>query len=237
MSVVIVDGRMGEEEQRKLRILGFYPLCLPKSSNLPAAISSHPDSLLLRLGDRIISSADYCEEASCFFSDLRELCPGLTLTLTDDTLSDKFPGDCLYNALRVGQFLFCRESDLSREALRLARLSGLEIINVKQGYPACSALALGDRAIITADKGLLRAAESVGIRGYEIEPGHISLPPYQYGFIGGACGVRCNTVYFIGDYRLHPSADIIDGALVEFGYRGLSLSDKPLCDLGGMIFI
>ena len=237
MKVVIVDGRMGEDEQRKLMLLGFHPLSLPKSSKLPVAISSHPDTLLFRIGDRIVSSADYCDEASYFFGDLRELCPHITLTLTGDSFTDKFPGDCLYNALTVGRFIFCREDSISRKIPELAEAFGFEIVSVKQGYPACSALALGDKAIITSDKGLLRAAEAVGIPGYWIEPGHISLPPYEYGFIGGASGVVGDNVYFIGDYKRHPSADIIDRAMEDFGYRAIALSDKPLSDLGGMLFI
>ena len=237
MKVVIADGRIDERALCKLRLLGYLPLCLPKCSGLPEAISGHPDSLILQIGSTVISSADFCEEAAYFFSDLREACPEITVTLTADTLSDKFPGDCLYNGLIVGKYLFCRRDSLAAEAIRLAEESGLEIISVKQGYPACSALALGDKAIITADRGLIRAAESVGIRGYEIEAGGISLPPYAYGFIGGASGVKDGVVYFIGDYKKHPSAKTIDLALDEQGYKGCSLSDEHLCDMGGLRFI
>ena len=91
--------------------------------------------------------------------------------------------------------------------------------------------------MICADRGLERSFSANGIDVALIENGGIALPPYEYGFIGGATGVFGNKVYFIGDYKRHPSAEIIENALSSEGYTPISLSDEPLFDLGGLIFL
>ena len=74
-----------------------------------------------------------------------------------------------------------------------------------------------------------------GIKVSLIRPGFITLPPHEYGFIGGASGVYEKTVYFFGDVRLHPDFDKIKKAIEEEGFDWISLSDEPLADVGGFI--
>ena len=76
-----------------------------------------------------------------------------------------------------------------------------------------------------------------GIEVTLIREGHISLPPHEYGFIGGASGVFENKVYFFGDIKTHPDSDIIEEALRRAGLEPISLSSEPLCDLGGIVFL
>ena len=70
-----------------------------------------------------------------------------------------------------------------------------------------------------------------------INDGGISLPPHQYGFIGGASGVVGKRVYFFGDLDLHPDANIIREAIISEGFIPVSLSDEELSDFGGIIAI
>lgn len=236
MKFVLVSSGITEKMERSLRIRGFEPILLPPLASLPEAISSHPDTLIFRLGNTLVISADYCERAGYIFSDLREQEPNIIINVTSDELGKAFPSDCVFNALVVGEHIFCRVGSISEAVTALSKKAGLSMVNVKQGYPACSAISAGG-GIITADEGLLRAARSLGIKAFAIELGHISLPPYEYGFIGGACGVFDGKIYFFGDYRLHPSAKAIEDAARALGFTPISLSDEPLLDLGGMIFI
>ena len=122
----------------------------------------------------------------------------------------------------------------------LAEQNGMDIVNVKQGYPACTVLALGSRLAITADKGMAHALSKNGIRTLIIEESEkIALPPYKNGFIGGAAGILGNTVYFIGNLFSHPSGEKIRDTLKNAGYEAVSLdsSEDSLFDLGGMILI
>ena len=97
-------------------------------------------------------------------------------------------------------------------------------------------LTLGNNAI-TGDEGMARALTSVGIKVTLISNGDISLPPYDYGFIGGTAGVLGNTVYFLGNPMLYRDGDKIVKAITEAGYKFEALSDEPLSDLGRIIFI
>ena len=76
-----------------------------------------------------------------------------------------------------------------------------------------------------------------GIRVTLISKGGISLPPYDYGFIGGASGVVGRKIYFFGDLNSHPDSAVIRKAIEEEGFIPVSLSDERLRDLGGMILL
>ncbi len=235
--LAIVDSRITDTMRRSLMREGFSLIELPSFSALGEAISSHPDTLFFRLGKSIISSVDYAEYAPYIFTDIRDGAPDFRIILTDDRLGDKYPEDCKYNAQVMGDIIFCRESSISDAVSALAKAAGKRIVNVKQGYPACSTLALGERAAITADKGISRALRAEGIKVYEIEPGNIALPPHKYGFIGGACGVFRDKIYFFGDYTKHPSRDILDAAMETWGFSPVCLSGERLVDLGGILFL
>lgn len=235
MKTVIVDHRISPECEKNLLLRGFLPISLPKSKDMTEAISSHPDSLLFKYESTVISTADYCEEALPALSALREACD-VTLRFTSDTLGKGFPDDAKMNALVMGKKVFCNAKTVSRAIIDLATDEGLEIIHVNQAYPRCATLALGDDFAITADKGLATALKDNGIEVMLISEDGISLPPYKYGFIGGASGVFSDKVYFFGDYHTHPDGEIIEAAILGRGYTPISLSGSGLVDLGGMLF-
>jgi hypothetical protein len=110
------------------------------------------------------------------------------------------------------------------------------LVDVAQGYPACTVLKLSDGAAVTADRGMAKVLSEHGIRVYLIEDGGIALPPYEYGFIGGSAGVHDGVVYFLGDVSRHPSYAAILAALECEGLRHVSLSGGALVDLGGILF-
>ena len=234
MKLIIVDNRITEKCERALLLRGFTLLKLPSHKRLSKAICSHPDTLIFRLGNRLITSADYCEDAAWIFSDLREYAPEVKISFTADCLSEKYPGDCLFNALTVKDTLFAKTDSLSPSVKALAEEMGYKICHVKQGYPACSVLAFGNSAI-TADVGMAEALTKNGIKVSLIRPGFITLPPHEYGFIGGASGVYDDTVYFFGDISQHPDFEIIKNAIEAEGFSWVSLSDEPLADFGGFI--
>ena len=75
--------------------------------------------------------------------------------------------------LTVGKRIFCREKTVAPEVLDIAANCGYEIINVNQGYPACTVLPLGEHHALTADEGMYRAMENCGITVRKIENGGI----------------------------------------------------------------
>ncbi len=236
MKIAIVDCRMDAKTKKQLLLEGFYILETVPSEKLSAALASHPDMLMFKDCDTLITSGEYGEAASCFFEDLSRYKRGLHMQFTDDIPAEKYPFDALFNALVIGGKIFLKIDSASKAITDYAIRRGLKIINVKQGYPACTVLPLGENAAITADRGMARVMTENGIRVTLIDEGHISLPPYEYGFIGGAAGVFHDKVYFIGDYKTHPSYELIKRACLAEGLTPISLSAHPLCDLGRILF-
>lgn len=234
MKLLIVDNRITEKCERSLLVRGFTLIKLPPHKKLGAAVESHPDTLIFCKGGQLITSADYCEDAAWIFSDIREYFPHLKISFTSDVFGSKYPADCLFNALTIGNKLFAKTDSISYAVKEFAENSGYEICHVNQGYPACSVLAFGESAI-TADRGMADVLSENGVKVTLIRPGFISLPPHEYGFIGGASGVYEKNVYFFGDVRLHPDFDKIKKAIEDEGFDWVSLSDEPLCDFGGFI--
>ena len=236
MKTVLVDERLSDKCERALNIRGFNVIRLPKDPDLGDAIASHPDTLLFFGGDEIITTADYCDRAAYVFSDIRESSGDIRISFTSDKRGKEYPNDCKMNALKIRENIFYNPKSVSSAITEYATRSKLTINHVSQGYPACTVLAFGSNAI-TADRGMAASLIKAGINVTLIEEGHIALPPYQYGFIGGASGVYENKVYFIGNIDLHPQREIIKSAIADGGFEAISLSDDPLTDLGGLVFI
>ena len=234
MKVIIVDNRISPACERYLLKEGYFLIKLAADPDLGEAVASHPDTLLFYSDRQIITTADYCDAAAYIFSDIREFAPDVRVSFTADRRKKDYPHDCIMNALVIGNKIFCKEDSISEAIKDYAKDKGYSVVNTKQGYPACNVLHFGNSAI-TADRGLSQLLSENGIKVSLIRPGHISLTPYEYGFIGGASGVVGNKVYFFGDLSTHPDCEIIRKAVIDEGYVPISLSDENLADLGGII--
>ncbi len=234
MKTLIVDNRISEKCERALIKEGHSLIKLPKDPRLSEAVSAHPDTVLFYANSEIITTADYCDAAAYVFSDIREINTKIKISFTDDIRSDRYPDECIMNALVIGQMIFCKSDSISDGIVDYARRNGYKIIHTNQGYPACSVLAFGNCAI-TADHGIADILRENGIRVTLISQGGISLPPYEYGFIGGASGVVGRRVYFFGDIGKHPDSETICQAIISEGFIPFSLSDEELRDFGGII--
>ena len=163
---------------------------------------------------------------------------GLRLLLSDSAQGGSYPNDAIFNALVIGKRLFCKTDSVSSDVLRLAEREGLEVIGVKQGYPACTTLAISDRAAVTSDKGMAKALEKSGISTLLIpESEKIKLPPYKNGFIGGAAGKFGDKIFFLGNVNALPYCDALLALMTDEGVSALSLDEESdsLLDLGGII--
>ncbi len=234
--IALVDERLGAAEERALMLGGATVIRLPRARGLSEAVASHPDMLLFYNAGHIITSADWFEESPYALTDVYEAVRGIRITCTSDVHGASYPSDAIFNALVSGKYIFYKEDTVCEAIKKHALQNKLTPVPVKQGYPACTALAFGG-AMITADRGMAKAAEGVGIRVTLIENGDVLLPPHEYGFIGGCAGVYRDNVYFIGNIERHRDFRRIDEAIRAEGYTPVSLSDGPLRDLGRIIFI
>lgn len=232
----ITDCRISAEAIAALEKYGFEPILLPPADYLSDAVASHTDMLIFMGLGRIFCHRRYYEGNSALIDRIVTL-SSLELTLSDEPTGEKYPLDVLFNACLVGNRLICNEKTVSKLILDAARCWGCKIINVPQGYTKCSVSVVSDNAIITADKAITAACRGIGIDVLEVSEGHISLPPYDFGFIGGASGVCGDNVYFSGSLDSHPDGERIKEFCEKHHKTAISLTDCELQDVGSLFFI
>ena len=130
-------------------------------------MACHPDSLLFPLPDgSLLVFADYYRENRELFEST-----GLCFVTTDEPVGAEYPRDVPLNALPLGGVLYGRLDSVSD----VIKSAYGRHVNVKQGYARCSVLALGERAAVTADRGLAYALLSEGVDVLLLPPGGILL--------------------------------------------------------------
>ena len=237
MTLALVDERLCADIRERLSSLGYRVIAIPRCKRLPTATASHPDMLLFILGDTLFAEEEYLRENADIFDEISALCPALRIKGLSLRLGATYPQDAPLNILRGGNTLYARRRSASEEILREALSLGMRVVDVNQGYPACTVLMLGDSHAITSDRGMAKLLTEEGVRVLLISDGDVLLPPYEYGFIGGASGVVGDEVLFLGDINTHRDAGAIISFCREAGYTPVSLGDAPLSDLGRILFI
>ncbi|MBQ7873231.1 MAG: hypothetical protein IJ360_04585 [Clostridia bacterium] len=200
----------------------FEVRLLAPFSALDHPTDTHADMLLLDVNGKIFKHEDYLIDGE--FESISE------------PMGAKYPNDVPLNIAVVGSHAFCNVKRASKTVLKYLEDNGYTIHRVAQGYAHCSTCIVSDKAIITADDGIYTAACEIGIDALLIAAGSISLPPYGYGFIGGASGVTDDAVYFCGSLEYHPDGERIRAFIEKYGKRVVELYDAPLTDVGGILF-
>ena len=146
-----------------------------------------------------------------------------------------YPNDCLLNFADIGDYIICNKSILTKEIIDL--LPKKPIIDVKQGYSKCSVCICKRNTIITDDKSVYNAVlQYDNINSLLIEKGSVHINKYDYGFIGGCCGlINKNTLLFNGDLLLHSDFDKIKKFLYDNDVNYIDIKGKPLTDIGSII--
>ncbi|MCQ2427897.1 MAG: hypothetical protein MJ137_05790 [Clostridia bacterium] len=223
----------------------FTLFVLPKDPELPEGVSGHGDLLVFSAFDRLVVRASYYERNRNLFRAAAGEA-GKEIVISERAVGKRYPDDCGFcmRFVPFGKQPFIIFNPLSADdvALRMALESGCKPVRVRQGYSACSAVAVADGAVITADRGIAKVAEYEGIECLLIKPGGITLPGYpaggkdDRGFIGGACGLYGNRLIFAGDYNTLPDADDIASFCLKHGTLPVSVCSGAPFDGGGLIF-
>ncbi|MDF2631498.1 MAG: hypothetical protein K0Q85_94, partial [Caproiciproducens sp.] len=185
-----------------LNTLGIETIEIEPCRNLSEPVSGHADMLCHHLGKNQIIIA--VQREGYLKAKLESY--GFDVISSNKCISKLYPYDVPLNAARVGNYLIANQAALDNTIMNYCKENGVEIIHVKQGYTKCSTIVVDEHSIITADQSIERAAIAARIDTLLIEPGHITLPKYNYGFIGGACGfIGKNKIAFTGNINSHPS--------------------------------
>ena len=236
MICAIVDSRISKACHSRLVAEGFSVITLPPFDRLGGPIASHTDMLIARVENNLVINRDYLSAHAEVIERIKEAAPGYNIILDDSPIGAEYPCDCVYNCLVTEDKIYTAHTECQAIA-SLAQATKRTLVKINQGYPACTTLLLGKNALITADGGIAKVLSKDGFSVTLIENGDISLPPYEYGFIGGASGVFDNTVYFCGDVTAHRSFEAIKDAIEKTGMEYISLSDETLADIGGILFL
>lgn len=186
-----------------------------KTEGLVAApLCCHPDMFMCRMGERIISMFDS---------------PDMTRP------GNEYPQDICYNAACTGRFFIHNLKYTAPELIREAEQVGMTVVNVRQGYTKCSTVIVDEESIITYDKGICKACSAAGMDVLLVTPGHVLLPGYDTGFIGGCSGRIGDTIVFNGDLSSHPNFDRILEFIENKGLEAKWFVEWPLTDIGSII--
>ena len=213
--------------------LSPYGICvpLPEFEALPHPVCRHPDMLMASINGTIFIHREYQKGQAI----LREL--GIPFLISESTVKKDYPHDVALNCFDVCGHLFAKASAVSEEVLHLAKETKMPVLSVSQGYTKCSAVVIKN-AIATADKGIVKAARSVGISALLLPPHTIGIEVYDTGFIGGASmTVTENTLGFFGKIEDYPSYKDLKAFFSTFDVEIVSLSEKPLFDYGGAVTV
>ncbi len=198
-------------------------------------VSTHPDIFMCRFG--------LWENPVIFPGNLAKLKPS-------------YPGNVIYNAVCTDKYFIHNLKHTDPELLTSARAwksalcgsaEGLTLVDVPQGYSRCCCLPVDDTSFITSDHGIAKALTSAGADVLVIEKGHIVLPGFDYGFIGGCaghimtpssngpCDCEQPTILFNGDLSAHPDYEAIVTFINERNIDTAYFEEYPLTDIGSIL--
>lgn len=227
-NIAIVGESLSAECLDALHGMGYETVILPRDCRFGAGVSTHTDLMVFPLGDILFTYGGTAGNI------LRS--KGFRVTEICEIPESEYPYHVYLNALLVGRYIFARKKYLAEAVLAEALRRGYTVVDVRQGYARCGACPISDGAIITSDPSISRAAFSVGIDVLSVSVGGVDLKGYPYGFIGGACGVDGDRVFFAGDIYTHPDGERIVTFCRKHGKEVISLSGGVLNDVGSIFF-
>ncbi|HEX3038610.1 MAG TPA: hypothetical protein VHO94_06420 [Oscillospiraceae bacterium] len=230
VAVVVTSGTYPEIVAGLCK-MGIEVLQTQPSKQLSTPVCCHADMLCHHLGGNKIMVV----KGEIILANELKL-HNFIVTEANDYLGSDYPHDILLNAARIGNYLFTNKNLDKSMSEYYKRNSEIKTVFVSQGYTKCSVAVIDGNSIITADKAIAEAARELGLNVLQISPGHIKIEGYDYGFIGGCCGlIGEHKIAFTGDLHTHPDylqiKNFIKGRNVEI----VQLTDKGLIDIGGII--
>ncbi|URZ16944.1 DUF6873 family GME fold protein [Clostridium felsineum] len=232
MKAVIVDNRISELEKYNLKKLDLNIILTPICKDISSPISGHPDEVICKVSDKLMII--YKSSTSEFIASIKNL--GINIIKSSNTLGNEYPNDVALNGVVLKDF-FIHNIKYTDPSL-YNNILDKTIINVKQGYTKCSTAVINDYALMTSDIGIANSASKFNLDVLLLPPGDIVLPGFEYGFIGGSCGlINKNTLAFYGNLEKYKFKNKVLNFLNKHNIKPIYLSDSKLIDRGSIITI
>ncbi len=215
--------------KRLFEELSIKVVSVIENSLLDTPVSCHADILANYVGKSTFL-ADKNQTELCNFIEDNS---GKSIII--ENIKSPYPNDCLLNFADIGDYIICNKSILTKEIVSL--LPDKQIIDVKQGYSKCSVCICKNNTIITDDISVYNAVSKYGnINSLLAQKGSVSIDKFDYGFIGGCCGlIDKDVLLFNGDLSTHTNFDKIKNFLYDNGVNYIDIKGKPLTDIGSII--
>lgn len=231
MKMLLIGERYRDSLERALHFHGFEPYWLPDNPLLDKRLASHTDLSVFK-HDNTVVLARHLFADSLLVKLLTNR--GYKVYCCRSEQNIVYPNDVLLCACCIGDRII-HNSKYTDASITENACTG--IIHVNQGYARCTVLAVDDNSIITADEGVAEAARIAGMEVLKISNEGIELEGFDQGFIGGASFKAGGTIYFTGKLGDHPDTEAIRVFIEERGLGCCSLTDKPLFDIGGAVYL
>lgn len=209
-----------------LNRMGIKTVPVINNPQLDAPVSCHADCAAFRIGNLIFAER---ENADVLVKT------GLDIIAVDN-ISSPYPNDVKLNAKLFGKKILCNAKYVSEKISVFAQQNGYTLLHCNQGYAACSTVKLNDSTAITDDETVFNALTQSGIECLLVSKGSVNLKSYDYGFIGGCCGmIDKNTIAFAGSLDSHSDAESIRNFLISKSIDIIELFEGKLVDFGGFV--
>lgn len=223
------------EEQNIIQYLqscGIETVPVPPCEALPWGLRSHPDLRLLHLGGNELLAASCPEPVRMVLTEA-----GFRFLKEDIVLGACYPEDCRLNAAIFGGKIIYKPNTIDSAVAEFVEKRNIVEIPVRQGYAKCAVFVAAPDAVVTGDPGIAKAAERGGAEVLRIRhPEDIVLEGFNYGFIGGCCGLLGKKLAFCAGNikQLHDGEEILS----FLRNRGIDL--ESVCggapkDIGGIL--
>lgn len=204
-------------------------ILVPEDDRFDQRISSHPDLVISIIDDTLVID----ENASVLlYQQLDAL--GVPYLVGNARLSASYPKDIAYNAVITRDYLIHNLNYTNSQLLLHSSSTKKKLISVKQGYTKCSTVVVKDDTIITSDSGIYQATRDI-MKVLFIQPKHVLLEGFDFGFLGGASGLLEDTVVFHGDLSKHPDYSKIVSFIEAADKKVHYFNEFPLTDIGSIL--
>lgn len=227
----IIDIRTPAEICRALENLDLQVLRIPQTDRVCGPVSAHPDMQLFIHEKKAFVHPGIDNR---FLHQLGTFCD--VITCSTELYSD-YPRDIIYNIAYTGSFAIHSLNRTEPAILDYLNSRSAILVDTRQGYSKCSTLIVDGTGIITADISIDKSARAAGMHSLLISPGHVDLPGYNYGFIGGATGRFMDMVLFTGSIDGHPDRDSIHEFIESRGLKVKVLSKLKVLDTGSVLIV
>lgn len=238
VKAVLISGENKQVKNALKQNFGIDIIETVPNPDMETPISTHADCLFLQIDKNtiIVDENNYNKIVNYFTSLTGEGCTEHKPDILIEKVSSPYPFDVKLNARVIGNKILCHTLNMSDYIKEYAKNNKITLIHTNQGYSACSTIILNNNALITDDESNYVSLKRNGIDCILVTKGSVKLNGYNYGFIGGTCGmIDKNHLAFTGNLDSHNDAKLIKEFLNKHNIKYTELTNGQLIDIGGII--